>query len=254
MSRTKLRQVEQILSSEVYDDQLNQTTGTGSATEGKAGATIGANNPIVSTTANTIVVGEDLISLGLNTDDTIVLSGTACDGTYQITGLVFGSPNTTVTVNPVSVEGVTLLVGQSGNAQATIDSTKSVERDLNHIRTQIRKIAQTSNWYDPPETHGVNAFFSSTSTAISSGNSIDVGGNFDAGSPYDLSVFLNGELLMPSTISGGSVTTEYDYQELDDNDDLVGSGEVGGKIAINFDIVSGDVLQFVWNKQERSSL
>jgi len=249
MSRTRLSQVEQVINSELYDDNLNQGTGTGAATEGQPSDSIGSNNAIVSTTTTTIVVGQNLIALGLNKEDQVTVTGSASNnGTYIITNLSYSSPNTTITVNPVTIDGsVTLSAGgASGNAQAKIDYTKSLQRDMNHIRTQLRKLNQQPNWYDDPAELPVYMFATSTSVAIAAGTAIDVGANYNAGTPFDLNVYLNGELLLPSVITGNAITTQYDYQELDQAEALVEVGDVGRKIAINFDLVSGDVLQFVW--------
>ena len=142
-------------------------------------------------------------------------------------------------------------VYNDGKTQLTAESAVNVvnvEDDLNHIRTQLKLLNQTTNWYDPPLALPVDTFMSQTGSPILASTPIDVGGIFDAGSPYDLNVFLNGALLEPSTISSGIITAPYDYQELDASDNLVESGETGRKISVNFNLVSGDVMQFVWNK------
>lgn len=125
-----------------------------------------------------------------------------------------------------------------------------LETDLNYIRTQLRILNDptnggTTNWHDDPVFLPVDMFSSSTSTAISSGTSVDVGGVYDVGSPFDLTVYLNGVALTPSVITGSTITTEYDYQEVDTDGDPVSSG-TARHVKFNFDIVSGDILQFVW--------
>ena len=131
---------------------------------------------------------------------------------------------------------------------------KVLETDLNHIRTQLRLLNNpstgTTNWYDPPEGQPVDMFNSQIeSGTITAGTAIDVGGDFTAGSPYDLSVYLNGTLLLPSLIGAGPViTTQNDYQEVDSSGTLVLVGQTGRKIKINFNLIAGDILQFVWNR------
>jgi hypothetical protein len=83
--------------------------------------------------------------------------------------------------------------------------------------------------------------------ATPQGSYIEVGAAFNAGAPYDLNVYLNGNLLLPSLITGGAITTQNDYQECDSSNNYVESG-VGEKIQINLDIMAGDVIQFVWGK------
>jgi hypothetical protein len=250
MSRTRLRQVEQIENSFVYDDALNQGDNSASSTEGQPSGNIGANNAILSTTTTTIVVAQNLVNLGVNVDDVVAITGsTSNDGTYRITAIAF-STNTTMTVETTSLDGSTNLSASTndGNAQAKVNPSKSLERDLNHIRTQLRKLNGTDDWFDNPVDQGINAFSTATGTSVTAGTPIDVGANYEAGPPYDLSVYLNGDLLAPSLITGNSITTQRDYQEVDEDDVLVEEGEIGRKIILNFDILSGDVFHFVWSR------
>lgn len=127
----------------------------------------------------------------------------------------------------------------------------NLEEDLNYIRTQLRILNDptnggTTNWHDNPVGLPLDMFSSVTSVAISAGTAVDVGGNFDAGAPFDLTVYLNGVALAPSVITGSTVTTEYDYQETDADGTNVSTGSTGRKVKFNFDIVSGDILRFVW--------
>ena len=129
--------------------------------------------------------------------------------------------------------------------------TLNIEDDLNYIRTQLRILNDpnnggTTNWHDEPVGLPVDAFFNQTSAAVTALTAINVGGNFDAGEPYDLNVYLNGDLLVPSLITGSTITTERDYQEVDEEGTNVSTGNTGRQVKINFDIVSGDILQFVW--------
>jgi hypothetical protein len=251
MSRTRLRQSEQLESSFTYDDTLNQGDSSGVTTEGQPSALVGANNAVVSTTSSTIVVGQNLVILGVNSDDEVTIAGsTSNDGTYIITSLSYSSPNTTLTVNPITLDGSTTLSagGASGTAQVQVDSTKNLERDLNHIRTQLKKLNKKPNWFDDPADLPVDMFSYSTSIAIASGTPTDVGGDYDAGTPYDLSVYLNGDLLLPSEILGNTIVTQNDYQELKSDDSLAESGDIGRKVEFNFNIVSGDIIRFDWSR------
>jgi hypothetical protein len=131
------------------------------------------------------------------------------------------------------------------------DAGRVLESDLNHIRTQLKLLNQTPNWYDPPTGQPIDMFNAQIESGpILAGTALDAGGEYDAGSPYDLSVFLNGVILLPSTISGYVVTTSHDYQEVRANGTLAQSGDLGRKIKLNFDLVSGDIIQFIWNKHQ----
>lgn len=139
---------------------------------------------------------------------------------------------------------------------AETDPNQILENDLNHIRSQLRLLNNpssptgTANWYDQPVAEPIDMFNTQIEVGtISAGIAIDVGGNYAAGAPYDLSVYLNGNLLLPSTIiAGPSVSDSNDYQEVDASGALVMTGQVGRKIKTNFDIIPGDILQFIWNK------
>jgi hypothetical protein len=241
MARTRLRQLEQIENSGSYNDQLNQAFA-----EGFSGDTIGTPLASVSSfTTSTIVVSGDYVSVGVNSDDEIVIaSSTSNNGTYEIASLSYSAGFTTVTVS----SSLTAEPGGSATATFKIDANKNLQRDLDHIRTQLRLLNQKPNWYDPPAAQPVSLYGYSTSSAIPAGTAIDVGGDYDAGAPYDLSVFLNGQILQPSEIVSNAIVTQYDYQEVDAAGNLVEAGDVGRKIKINFNIVSGDLLQFMWNK------
>ena len=132
------------------------------------------------------------------------------------------------------------------NAEAT-PGQQTVEDDLNYIRTQLRLLGEGSKWYDAPANQALDMSSSSTGSPVAAQEPIDVGANYDAGEPHELSVYLNGELLAPSTVSSSVITVERDYQEVDENGDLVESGEVGRKIRVNFPLISGDILRFIWS-------
>lgn len=239
MARTRLRQLEQIKSSEVYVDQLNQAFA-----EGLSGSTIGASGSITSFTTSTIVVSGDYVTAGVNSDDKISVSGALINnGSYEIVSLTYNAGETTFIVSSSLTAGA-----GSGSATITVDESKSLQRDLDHIRTQLKLLNKTTNWYDPPSTLPVSLFGLNTGSPAEPGAAIDAGGDYNAGAPHDLSVFLNGQLLQPSIVSGYVVTTAYDYQEVDASGDLVQAGDTGRKIKLNFGLISGDILQFVWNK------
>lgn len=253
MTRTRLRQVEQIRNSFAYDDNLNMGNSAGGAVEGQSGAFIGANNAIVSTTTTTIVVAEDLVSLGINADDQVTITGSASnDDTYIITGISFSTPNATITVNPTGLGGTTLAAGgASGNAQANIDDHKNLSRDLDFIRTQLRKLTQKTNWYDDPLDDPTENFELVTGSAVSAGTEIILSGSktFDAGEPYTFKVYVNGVLQLPSTVSSNVVTISNDYTERDSTQP-VGVGETGDRVAFTFDIIEDDLIQFKWSKAD----
>jgi hypothetical protein len=237
MSRTRLKQLEQVRNSNQYDDQLNQ-----SSAEAQSDALIGSSYSIDVVTSSTITVEQNLISLGLNKQDYIVISGSDNnDGTYIITDITYSSPNTIITL-----DGTLIVGGNLGSVQCKADPAKSLDRDLNHVRTQVKKLVKRDHWYQSP-IDPVSVYCSKITPAVSAQTPIDVGGIFDAGTPYDLNVFLNGALLLPSEISGNTVVVERDYQELDSSNSPIETG-AGRKIAINFDISPGDIIQIVWTK------
>lgn len=132
------------------------------------------------------------------------------------------------------------------------ETAANLEEDLNYIRTQLRILNDpssggTTNWHDEPVGLSVDMHSSQVETAVAAGTSIDVGGVFDVGDPYDLSVYLNGVLLAPSTVTGSTVITARDYREVDGDGNPVSSG-TARHIKLNFDIVTGDIMQFVWTK------
>jgi hypothetical protein len=136
------------------------------------------------------------------------------------------------------------------------NSNETLESDLNFIRSQLRLLNDVNNptgsdnWYDPPSDLAINMFNSQVGSATTLTNTaIDVGGNYITGTPYDLSVYLNGNLLIPSVIGVGPTIIDLnDYQEVDASGNLVEVGEVGRKIKLNFELIPGDILQFVWDK------
>lgn len=249
MTRTRLRQLEQVISSETYNDDLNQHDNSGTATEGQPGGSITSSVDVVSitSTTKTIIVSGDITDLGVNSSDEITISssGSGNDGIYTVFSISYSSPNSTIVVEEdvPSDEGAI-----SGGAAFTVDPKKNLERELNHIRTQLKKLNQTSSWYEIGNIIPAYAYSSKTQVSVSEGTAVDVGFTYDAGDPYDLQVFLNGEQLIPSTISGTTVTTENDYQELDNDETNVSDGNPGRKVAFNFDILAGDVLQFHLSK------
>ncbi len=251
MTRTRLRQVEQVRNSVAYDDDLNMGNSAGAAVEGQSGAVIGADNAIVSTTTSTIVVAQDLDVLGLNADDQVTISSSASnDDTYIITGVSFSSPNTTITVNGTGLNGTSLAAGAaSGNAQALVDDHKNLSRDLDFIRTQLRKLTGQTNWYDDPASDATENFELITGSNVSAGTDIILGSSktFDAGEPYTFKVYLNGVLQLPSTVSSNVVTTSNDYTERDSTQP-VGTSETGDRFRFTFDIDDTDLIQIKWAK------
>lgn len=241
MARTKLRQLEQIKSSFTYDDQLNMGPGA----EAQPSATIGSSQAIVSTTANTIVVAADLAAEGVNADDKAVISGSASnDGEYTITAISYSAPNTTLTVE----ETIASPGGADGNVQVQADDTKNLSRDLDFIRTQLRKLNGTANWYDEPLADDTVNYELVTGSAVSAGTDVVLGSDFDAGEPYTLKVFLNGQLLLPSSVSSNVVVSENDYIERNASQP-VGLGEIGNRVSFAFDLEATDIVQFKWSKQ-----
>lgn len=242
MARTRLRQLEQIRNSLAYDDNLNMA-----AAEGQADSTIGTPAAvIVSFTTSTIVVEGDYINAGANKDDSItVASASINNGTYKITNLSYNSglDETTVTVSSTLTAGA-----GSGNATLKIDLNKNLRRDLDHIRTQLRLLGQTTNWYDPPMASDSVNYQLVTGSAIAAGTDIVLTSDFDAGEPYTLKVYVNGVLMMPSTVVSNAVSTAYDYEERDSSQP-VGTSEVGTRVRFNFSLVASDIVQFKWTKK-----
>jgi hypothetical protein len=253
MARTRLRQVEQIRNSLTYDDQLNSGDSAVAGAEGQPGTNIGANNAIVSTTTSTIVVAQNLIILGANADDLVTIAGsTSNDDTYIITSLSYSAPNTTITVVGTGLNGTILSAGgASGNAQVKVDSGKNLRRDLDFIRTQLRKLNQKPNWFDDPLADPTENYELKTGTAYAANTDIILSGGktFDAGEPYTFKVYLNGQLMLPSTVSSNVVVLSHDYIERDSTQP-VGIGEVGDRVRFVFDIENTDILQFKWAKSE----
>lgn len=243
MARTRLRQLEQIRNSLSYNDNLNM-----SSAENQPGNSIGSTSgTLVSFTTSTIVVpGNYVTANGANSSDRIAVSGsTSNDGTYDITNISYdgGLNQTTVTVSATLVSEV-----GAGTASFTTDPNKNLRRDLDHIRTQLRLLNRTANWYDPPTEHDAAHYELKTGTAYSAGTDIVLASQFDAGQPYTLKVFVNGLLMLASTVVANAVTVSYDYVERNATQP-VGMTELGDRIRLNFDIVASDLLQFKWTKK-----
>lgn len=248
MTRTRLRQLEQVSSSIVYEDNLNM----GANAEGQPGANIETSLVADSFTApSTIKLEENRTVSGLNADDQIMISGAtngANNGTFTISTLSYDAGNdlTVIIVSAVSLvtEAVT-----SALATTITDPKKNLRRDLDHIRTQLRILNQKPNWYDVPQADATYKYELKTGSAIPAGTDIVLASNFDAGEPYTLKVYLNGQLLLPSTVSAGHVVTaSYDYVERDSSQPAT-TLELGDRVRMNFDLVAVDLLQFKWSKK-----
>ena len=247
MSRTRLSQLEQIEGTITYNDQLAQPLA-----EAQPGFQIGETTQVVMFTSNSVYVSGNYFEAGANPGDSITITGGSRNlGTFEITAITHNAnlDTTQITVSSLLQEG-----SGSGNATLTINPNKTLEADMNHIRTQLRKLNDVKNrsaphWYSEPSGSAVLVHATQFEQGtIPAGNSVDTGASFAAGNPFDLSVHLNGTLLKPSVISNGSIADQADYQEVDAFDQLVSVGQVGRKIQLNFDLVSGDILQFFWSK------
>ena len=246
MVRTRLGQIEQIQSSYSYDDKLNM----GPAAEGQPDDTIGvATATIVNfSTAHTVIVSGDYVSAGANINDEVVISGsTGNDGTFEISGLSY---NSTLDQTDFTVVETLIIEAGSGTATIKVDPVKNLSRDLDFIRTQLRKLNQTAHWYTNPLLAPINEYDLITGVTVSTGVDIVIGGGltFDAGEPYTLKVFFNGQLLLPSEVSGGIVVLSGDYEEHDATG-LVEAGETGDRIRFNFDVENTDLIQLKWTKK-----
>lgn len=250
MARTRVRQDEQVKSSQSYDDQLNMST-TAVAVEGQPGDQIGSGN-IQSFTSSDVVMAGDMVSLGANIDDQVTISASENnDGVYSIIAISYDSvqDETTLTVDAALNAAV-----DSGTPLATVsvDEDKSLVRDLDFIRTQIRKLNNSANWYDDPQAASSELYHSvvmsqDEATGYVVDLETDAGSTFDAGAPYTLHVFVNGMLQLPSSVSGSSITSVNDYTELDDSDQPLETGE-GAKIRIERDLEEDEIIQFRWTK------
>ena len=188
MTRTRLRQVEQINNTSLYSDILHQGTNTGTATEGQPLDTI-ATGIVCNISGTTVTINSnDLTSLGVNVEDIIEVGSEQID----ISNISVVSGNTTIT----------LVSAPSAQSSQTItikvNPVKSLDRDLNHVRTQLKKLNHANHWWNNPTMNGVSMFSSQTRTAIFAGELIDVGGIYNAGDPFDLNIYLNGELIQAS--------------------------------------------------------
>ena len=242
--RTKVGQTDQFLSSLGYDDNLNQASA-----EMQSGAFIESGVNVVAATTSGFKFSGNIGAFGVNKHDSLIISGNAAyNGTYEILSVTYSSQNneTVIVVDDTLVANPAL---SGTTASFKIDDSKSLERDLNHIRSQLKILSNLDgSWYDTPVNKPVYVYRTSTTVAKEAGVAIDVGFNFDAGDPFDLSVYLNGQLLTPSIVSGGAILTQNDYQECDSQGNLVNPGQIGRTIKINFALYLGDILQMIWNK------
>jgi hypothetical protein len=250
MARTRLKQLEQVRSSLIYDDNMNM----GAAAESQPAANVGTTATITSITApDTIIVSGNLVQLGINNSDKVTLTGgnndgivatvsaASYNGTNDETTIVVVSPSSSLTTDAVPTTTL----------QATVDPYKNLSTDLNYIRTQLRKLNKRTNWYDNPLEDPVTDYQLITGTAYSVNQDIILPGSktFDAGEPYTLKVYLNGQLMLPSTVSGGVVTSQCDYVEKDSSGP-VEVNEVGDRIAFAFAIYANDLIQLRWTKKQ----
>lgn len=242
--RTKVGQTDQFLSSLGYDDNLNQASA-----EMQSGAFIESGVNVVAATTSGFKFSGNIGAFGVNKHDSLIISGNAAyNGTYEILSVTYSSQNneTVIVVDDTLVANPAL---SGTTASFKIDDSKSLERDLNHIRSQLKILSNLDgSWYDTPVNKPVYVYRTSTTATKEAGVAIDVGFNFDAGDPFDLSVYLNGQLLTPSIVSGGAILTQNDYQECDSQGNLVNPGQIGRTIKINFALYLGDILQMIWNK------
>jgi len=251
MTRTRLRQLEQIRSSVAYEDNLNMGIGA----EGQPGANIETGLAVNEFTApSTIIISGNRLLSGLNTGDQVTTSGAsngANSGTFNISTLSYNSGlNETTLV----VTEATLVTEAASPATAITktDPNKNLRRDLDHIRTQLRILNQKPNWYDVPQADDVTKYELKTGTAFSAGADIILTASetFDAGEPYTMKVYLNGQLLLPSTVNASHVVTvNNDYVERDATQPAY-VGEPADRIRVAFDILANDILQFKWSKKQ----
>lgn len=248
MTRTRLRQLEQVSSSIVYEDNLNM----GANAEGQPGANIEASIVVDSFTApSTIRLAGNRLPSGLNASDQVAISGASNEANNRTFTISTLSYNSSLDHTVIVVSAVSLATEATTSALATTitDPKKNLRRDLDHIRTQLRILNQKPNWYDAPQADATYKYELKTGSAIPTGTDIILASNFDAGEPYTLKVYLNGQLLLPSTVSAGhAVTASYDYVERDSSQ-LAAALELGDRIRINFDLVAEDLLQFKWSKK-----
>lgn len=254
MARTRLRQLDTIKSSITYVDTLNSGDFAGASAEGLPGDVIGTADAYVASVnagTNSIVVDGNFDAYGANLNDRISLTGGTNDGVIAIinsSSYIANINQTTFVVTTTSTSPILITDNSpSTSATITVDPVKNVERDLNFIRTQLRKLNQKPHWYSDPAGQPVDMYSSAVTASVTAGTPIDVGGNYNAGIPYDLKVYLNGSLLFPSDIESDTIVAQHDYQELDNSNNLVDVGQVGRKIELNFNLFPGDILQFIWS-------
>lgn len=261
MARTRLRQVEQIGNSLAYDDYLNM----GPAADAQAGDTIatgtisafvvtsGANFP---NTVYSIIVRGNYIGYGINSNDQVVVSNSASNnGTYTIISATYFSATEQFKFDHTKlIVEETLVQDLDVSATATIkaDSNKNLRRDLDFIRTQLRKLNRTANWYDEPladtVANAVLKYKVVTDQTIVAGTNIDLAENFKAGAPYIMCVYVNGQLLVPSIVDAeNEISTQNDYTEYKtDGTTPATTGDSARYVKIHFNIVPSDVVQFKW--------
>ena len=255
MTRTRLRQLEQIRSSfgstdgyhAAYDDNLNMGIGC----EVQPGDNIGSAFTAFSFTApDTIVVTGDMTADGVNAADLVTMSGGTNDGisgTVSTLSYAAGTNRTTITITNRSAD-ITTDASPATTVQAAADEDKNLLRDLNFIRTQLRKLNGTDDWYDNPAADPSAKYQLQLGSAVVSDVLTLTGGEtYDAGPPYTMKVFLNGQLLLPSVVSGSTVTTAHDYTE------RVGgtptdSSTSANEILFNFAVDANDLIQLRWSK------
>ena len=261
MARTRLRQVEQIGNSLAYDDTLNM----GSAADGQAGDTIttGTAAAFVIASGNgltnnvySIIVRGNFAGYGINSNDQIIVTNSASNnGAYTIISATYASANSQYQFDHTQVIVLEQLI-EDLNASASIsfkvDPNKNLRRDLDFIRTQLRKLNRTTNWYDEPLVDSVSnaplQYQSVTGQAIAAGDSIDLTQTFKAGTPYLMCTYVNGQLLVPSVVdSDHQVIVQNDYTEYQtDGNTPATTGEYGRYVKINFNILASDIIQFKW--------
>lgn len=247
MSRTRLSQLEQIEHTVTYTDRLSQPSA-----ENPAQTVIADNVSIAAFTNTSIGVSKNFSTFDINPGDEIeVFDGIRNNGRYKILAI---SENQNSEIKYFVVDKPLLQGSASGKIKIRTNPNKSLDADINHIRTQLRKLnkrnlAGSDHWYDEPAAESILVHATNFEPGtITAGTALDVGANYDAGTPFDLSIYLNGSLLKPSIIENGEVVSSYDYQEVDDHEELVSVGEIGRKIKLNFDLIPGDILQCFWSK------
>jgi len=253
MTRTRLRQLEQIRSSlgntdgyhSAYDDNLNMGIGS----EVQPGENIGSGFTSVSFAApDTIIVSGNVATLGVNPADVVTLTGgtnTGITGTIATLSYSSGLDQTTFVIADRSAD-LTTETSALTTIQVTADDDKNLLRDLNLIRTQLRKLNQTDDWFDEPTADAALKYELALGSTLSS-DTLTLSGaeTFTAGTPYTMKVFLNGQLQLASVVSGTTVITAHDYVE-----QLTGTASEANanQIKFNFTINANDLIQLRWYK------